>query len=219
MEHSKSTARIAATLLIGAAFAVFIAATVLTLLGGGLICTGVEAASHQAITRLLEGDYAEALKCANRCVTDWPESHEGYLTRAVIHEACGNWEEAVADYSVVIALSLPDCPEDYYASRARAQNQLPNHEGAVRDYARAIQLLEADWSASGRSREHDVQHFDDVLRSVLSAPFGIDAPIEDGIALQRYLRKYREAAEDGALVDEACDVLAKLLAESPTREE
>ena len=192
MKLSTLGSRVLVSIAFVASLASMFAALVVVLVGcywGGLVYTGVEAKSNEALFLLLDAKYADALNEANQCVNNWPEAKEGYLARGLAFEALGNYSSADSDYSTLIALSLPDCPPEYYAMRARARLQSGCLRDAAEDYAKVVEAIDAI--------EPDFQRFQERLERTIRPPVkGMAVPLRDAAGVLQLLRQERGLTDE-----------------------
>ncbi len=205
----KPTSRVFVSIAFVASLASMLAAFVVVVLGrywGGLIYTGAEAKSNKAFSLLLDAKYADALNEANQCVNNWPEQKAGYLARGLAFEALGNYSSADSDYSTLIALSLPDCPPECYAMRARARLQNGRHRGAAEDYARVVEVIDAI--------EADSQRFQERFERTIAPPVkGMAAPLRDAADVLQFLQQQRGHKDNEASVVNACKILLRVVSD------
>jgi len=155
---------------------------------------------NRAFVLLQESRYSDALDAANNVVREWPTWQDGYMVRWAIHDACGNFESAVRDYSVAIDLCSPDCPGVYYTSRAGVLHRLGRDREAAEDYARMVMSIQ--------DQQHDREYFVRSLESMLvPSREQVSLPIRDTSSLLQYLKTQCDAENHSRLTDDAYQLL------------
>jgi tetratricopeptide (TPR) repeat protein len=86
---------------------------------------------------LSQRDYAQALSYYDKVIAIDPKYHKPYGNRGVIHLKEGNFDAAIADFTIAIELN-PDDAGNAYNDRGYAYLQLHDLDAALMDFHRAI---------------------------------------------------------------------------------
>jgi tetratricopeptide (TPR) repeat protein len=158
----------------------------------------------RADARLSRGDVNGALSDLNRSLEIWPQYGDAAFTRALIWEGLANWDAALADYSLAIALN----PRDSAALAGRGFVHLKRGEpaSALDNFDRSLRLKE----------EAQVRYNRGLARSAVGDPdgaaedFGCAAELRPGwtdaeIALAAMQRTLGELDAARRLLDSILD--------------
>jgi tetratricopeptide (TPR) repeat protein len=94
----------------------------------------IRARSYTALEK-----YKNAQAEFDALISQAPDYLEARVARADLYERKGEWNNAIAEYEVILQSLAPKEPQ-YFAKKASLQLKVNNPKGAINDYERAIQL-------------------------------------------------------------------------------
>lgn len=94
-----------------------------------------------ALERFNRKDYSSALRLCDRAVELEPDSSSGYNMRALVHQAQGDLQESIADWTRAIELAPDDATKSFmYTCRSWVYHEMGDQMSRAEDLVEAGKL-------------------------------------------------------------------------------